>query len=460
MIVRLLKFGDVAYGYDVGIYRHFIAGYGGLLSQDPSVPFGFAYLSSFLLKVGFSLDAIQFGWYVAVFLGIVALWYSYLHRAQGRLVALVGSGLLATSLVLFEVQWWYYYRQAVAMLFFLLVVYVLERKKYGRLVFGIVGIGTVHVISLVPLFFYLLGYLAQDRTQYKPLLLSGGAAVVLTLFINWSEYVGYIALLEGIGVTSAALSSIGRHEFSGQFLPPMVFLQAVIFYIPLSVLGMVRSMMKQVGFFVLLIGSGIVVVSDLVFSHRLFPYIDLALIYFAAIEIKSIVHWLGGTRVSYVLLVCFMIGVGGQWLWYITKKVPHIPLAEVVAIEQLPLEIDEPVLSFSSYYAPWLYGYTHGYVIAPGMLDDTTWNYDDWLAFWQTEESAVRQSLFQRLPDVSGKKYIDIYVGTREIPRARRLSEDRYCGWIQPTIVRCRVSDEYAAQIIPVDESSLELDIN
>ena len=73
------------------------------------------------------------------------------------------------------------------------------------------------------------------------------------------------------------------------------------------------------------------------------------------------------------------------------------------------VEDDAYVMSVSSYYSPWLLGYSGKKVIAPGLFDYDKWNYSQWKIFWRLGdgERAVKMlSIYE--------KSIYIYIGRKD----------------------------------------------
>ena len=40
-------------------------------------------------------------------------------------------------------------------------------------------------------------------------------------------------------------------------------------------------------------------------------------------------------------------------------------------------------MATSSYYSPWILGYSKRKTIAPGLFDYDKWNYEQWIKFWK-----------------------------------------------------------------------------
>lgn len=79
------------------------------------------------------------------------------------------------------------------------------------------------------------------------------------------------------------------------------------------------------------------------------------------------------------------------------------------------------VLSLSSQYAPWLYGWTDKKIIAPGLFENNQWTYEEWLVFWLGEDKEKIYELLFRY-----QKPVYLYFGDNEQNWAEHLANDAH----------------------------------
>jgi hypothetical protein len=129
---------------------------------------------------------------------------------------------------------------------------------------------------------------------------------------------------------------------------------------------------------------------QVLFFRRLIVWLDLAALIGAAVCLEKI--WLKQGRRGLIILAAL---VGVFWSGRaIVKYQPAMSLVDWLSLLQLnQLPPNSLVLTVSSQYAPWLYGYTNQRIIAPGMLDENKWNQAQWTTFWFTKDQTERANL-------------------------------------------------------------------
>ena len=102
-ILMYLKYGQIAFGYDTGIYRHYIIGYFERFGDKTLVPFGFAYFSNLFRLLGFSVNFIMYDLYILVSVGILLAFFYVVKLFTGnKYVALLAIFLYSISIIQFE----------------------------------------------------------------------------------------------------------------------------------------------------------------------------------------------------------------------------------------------------------------------------------------------------------------------------------------------------------------------
>jgi len=100
----IVKYGDAAFGYDFGIYRHYVGQYFDRLGDPTVVPFGWSNFSNVLRLLGSSVDQILFGWYFLFSVLILAALYSvvknHFNAKHSRRVQLRQKGMMGFTRVM------------------------------------------------------------------------------------------------------------------------------------------------------------------------------------------------------------------------------------------------------------------------------------------------------------------------------------------------------------------------
>lgn len=418
----LFRYGDLAFGYDTGIYRHIIDGYAARAFDTTLPPFGFTSFSTPLKWLGVSTDYIMFGWYSIFSLLIFATWYIVVRNETNKKTALIALFLFAISVTQMEFYAWYYYRQYMA-LWFVLISMILFQKRSNLLPIPLILIGIIHPISLLPLVGVYICFCMIYKEEQAYLLRSLGIGIASVILMNGFEIYGYAktAYLQLFG--SEASRILQPSEATGQFISFADYVREFgVLYIPISLYGIYSSAKKYPFFFIFLIFQLCFAVFGLFFQNRYVVYADLGVLFFAALALSTV--WEQVTkRAAIILAAAVILFYCANGIYYVQRYRPHIAeedFAEIVAAGELPK--GSLIMTVSSQYAPWLYGYTDHTIIAPGMFEANRWNRDEWEIFWSTTEEAERYSLLSRY----GGSHLFIYIGSIDQDIAALLSHDAH----------------------------------
>ncbi|MEK7644567.1 MAG: hypothetical protein AAB390_04675 [Patescibacteria group bacterium] len=407
------RYGERGFGYDFGIYRHHIVGFFDRLG-DPTAPsFAFSGFSNALLVIRTSLPEILIGWYLLISLGIVVFLYALMKKWFNRTAAILAVLAMATSLVQFEFYQWYYYRNLLAVFFTMLALYLFEFRSYLIILPAIV-IGSIHPPSFIPFFLGLSVYGVIRKEDRKFLIISLAVSAVAVAGLNWPEWRGY---LDYLTIVKGAVPVFGNYlfsetnEFTGQFIDFSYFWRSGLLYFPFAVAGVFFVWRRVPLISILAFIYSLLIVGGFVLYRRYFVYLDIVLIIIAC-------GWLGGEidkfghRPIWKIMLAVAVAISiGRSLHQLAGFRPLLTAAEFTAIvETQVLPNNKPLMALSSYYAPWLYGFSNHEVIAPGMFEANRWNREEWMRFWYSNDSDVRKNLFQKYQE----KEIYIFMGERD----------------------------------------------
>lgn len=226
LVTRFYSFfhyGPRAFGYDTGIYRHFITGYFDRFFDSTIVPFGFSGFTTSLRFLGASTDSIIFGGYIFLSLLLVGLFYFVvLEYTNQKKSAWFATALLSVSIVQYEFFWGYYYRNFLALFFTLIIFYIIKIRS--RLVWlPLTALAIVHSLTMLPAEISLGIYAILVKEERKYIVVSGVVAGALALFLNYREFLVYLPIITNYFGTAGAVVATGTSGATGLFMAAKLF---------------------------------------------------------------------------------------------------------------------------------------------------------------------------------------------------------------------------------------------
>ncbi|MDD2656834.1 MAG: O-antigen ligase [Patescibacteria group bacterium] len=409
------KYGQIAFGYDVGIYRHYIIGYFEKFGDGTLVPLGFSYFSNFFRFLGFSVDFIAYYLYIILSLGVFFAFYYIVKKfTNNKYIALIAIFLFSISVVQFEFFWWYYYRNFIALFFILLSFIFLQRKSFF-LVFTLFIIAIIHPISFV--FIMLVGFVYSffDKDSRKFIWFTGLISLLSSVLINFREWNVYLLdYFLNKNINAVEINGV----YSGQFLENEFFWKSVFVYLPFSIFGFWKFFKKYILFTIFTLISSILISVQVLFYKRIFVFFDISLIFFASIGIYDFFKFVSLKKkiLKYIFIFFTIVYVVVESFYivnYIFNKNILISKNDFSSIKSIEdsLPSGSYVLSFSSEYGPWLYGFTNMNIIAPGLFEYDIWTRDQWGLFWYANNKDNLNTLLSSYSVFT--KTIYIYVGEK-----------------------------------------------
>jgi hypothetical protein len=412
-------FGDAIFGYDTGIYRRVL--------QEP-IEFVFFFqtvLRPFFL-VGLSLDTILFGLYFLVGLWVLVFFYLCVKRYSNTNTALIASLLFAFSTVQFDFFWWFYYRNLVA-LFFLLVIFYFYKKNAPVCFFSLILLISFHPLTGLFAVAIFCAYAVYKKEYYIIVWAAMGSFIAFA--VNYKEFITYIDMLFDFSPTMHGVPQIRKGELTGQFMSVSVYLREAIFYLPFGCVGVYKYAKKNVLWAIVFFFSAFLIIIQFLLYKRFFIFLDLAVIFFAALYLNSIIVFIKDRTIKYMSIFIYTSFLVLNILFFSSTIAPEVSLEEVVHMVQLQDQIpeDQAILTVYNTYAPWVYGYAGRHVIiAPGMFEVKKWTMSEWEVFWTTRDHGVRNNLLSQY----GLDKIYLFSGYKNIGYIEQLFLDN------PKIIR------------------------
>jgi len=396
-MILFIHYGEAPLGYDTGIYlKHFEDAFlevksSGVIKTIYPVSFitdilyFFGWRTSYLLSVFYILLNIFTG------LGIYVVSREYFDRRA----AFFSFFIFSISFSQFLFFWWFYWRMMFAILFTLVSFYLIEKKSW--LLVPVAGfMGAVHPLSLLPfgLAMILKFIFSKDR---KFLLFSGIGIVIVTFSVSFREIIGYFPyFINGHGFIQGYPDYLAQ-ELTGQFVDFNIYRSFVLIYLPFAILGAVKFFKDRrfsYLFFYFCINFSIIYL-NFIFHNRYIILFDLVAIILAGPVFSDFINKLSENRFGKIISTILILGSIASALFFVLKTEPLVKAEELKEIKSLSLKTEKNayVMATSSYYSPWIYGYSGRKTIAPGLFEYDKWDLDKWRNFWFNSNLNLRYSL-------------------------------------------------------------------
>ncbi len=326
-------------------------------------------------------SAFSVSWLFVILSAACVFGVSYcLLRIADKDVAAVGSLLFVVSIAQFETFWYNYYKNVFGILALLLAIVHLPRMHkfdWKLILFGtLVSIAHNPALFLFGLSYFFFMVVARRCTWAA---LANGAAILgLFVLLNIDRVQAYI--LPQLYWSAKGLGGGG----AGTFFDSYTYLLYMLPFIPFAITGYLRHWKKYelsipatLALFVVLFG--------LFFHNRFIIYLDLFVILFAALGIVDVIR--ARERFAWVLGILFAISFVVITVHALHSK-PLLSQEEFERISSFDdvLPANATVLSTDKFYSPWLKGYVHRTVVAPGLFGSSDTE-EDWIAFVSAERT-------------------------------------------------------------------------
>lgn len=457
------QYGMAPLGYDTGIYLQYVEA----LARDRTLFYStissghLAYASwlPYLLLTHLEpLTVLHFTHILHQFLLAGALFFfvasiTQRHRLSTAAVAVF---LFSISLNQFLAYWWIFFKQSMALPFILFALGLAFRRSWFAAPVGAFAVA-IHPQSIIPVALaygvYIAGRVLNDLVRRRTLgrmtttlILSGVVTVFLIVALKGRElglYLEHARLLRGFA-TNAPSWQVAQNQ--GLFIPIAVSQTYALFYLPFAYLGLLtlrkrERPLREVSLFIaiLLVVLLAVTMFPVIYQHRFLILLDLLLIALAAIPLVALVMKSWGDRIGRAVVVVLITGMLLiQWL-SVTRFEPQVFPDELDIIRNLPAYVAATpgalLMTTSALYTPWVNGFTHLPVIAPGSGDIDRWTLNEWSIFWGTKDDERRIALLARY----GTRPIIMFVGRRQTigPGLEKfLNEHRSMTRIGPQVWR------------------------
>lgn len=413
-LIPFLHYGQFPLGYDTGIYLKIFeksfqevqaAGFFPLDKLNP-----LTIISHLLMLFGWSAPYLISFFYLFLEILLGLTMYLAAKAYFNRSVAIFSVLLLTLSFSQFLAYWWFYWAMLLACSLTLAAFYLLKKKSW--LVAPVAGLmGAVHPLSFLSFGLALVLYFIFSRER-RFVFWAGLAILAIACSVGGQIFLGYLPnYTKNFGLI-AGYPPYAAQELAGQFINFSQYRLFVLFYLPFALLGLARLIINKKFhylFFYFLVNFSIIYF-HLIFHNRYLILLDLVAIILAGETLFYFVSKLYAARSARLVLLIFLMALAASSFYQAWQAKPWVSkeeLAEIKSLEQLT-EPNSFIMAVSSYYAPWIYGFSNRRVIAPGMFEYNQWNVLKWQAFWTSNNQELRHQFLDEY-----QKPLYIFTGDR-----------------------------------------------
>jgi len=392
IVLRIIPFigNSVPLGYDPGLYKH---SFENPFSQDWGthvMPLLFSLVfyvlnlilgSQFLLTFGLVILSSLVGYII----------YYVLSKKFNKNVGVIAILIYLVSIAQFQTFWWNYIKNICGIgLLVLSYLYFDDNKKINWKLILIGGmIAGFHRPAFLIFGLSYLIYVVLDIKNFKSLkfrnaVVNGILIIVLALLFNIDRVFTY--LLPGVLMTAKSVLSVAG---GGTFFNLMDYFYYSIPFIPFVITGFLKFWKKNIPLALGALISSLIVLLNLVFYNRFIIYWDIFVIIYAALGFYYLIKnkKIYGQIIFYGFILLFLVLI----ILHSFNSKPLISQSEFNEIQDYDSILPENLLVIvtDSAYSPWIKGYVHRDVIAPGLFSNNPWSKSEWQDFWSNDSARI-----------------------------------------------------------------------
>jgi len=408
--------GPFGFGYDTGIYKKTfedLTTFSDIFeSQIYILPAFLAYIFNILhLPLDFLL------YHAYILFSILIAWPLYLLTKEffGKLAGLIAVAIFTISYVQVFTSEYYFFKSMLGAVFLLFGFLYYIKKSNWFYLFAVLLLFTqlpqLLVLAVGTGISAMVNFKKDLRFNMKGIILIAVSIIILMIVVPHH-------LINAFNVVYHALTGSGGFDphQSGSFIPLGEFLEREWFFFVLGLGGFIATI-KRKDLFPLQITSAfllIIVFFELFFERRYVILLSLFFIPYAGYFLAKCYEYflekykIVAKRAAVLIFLAVMVG---STIYHYSTTYPAINTQEAWAIDIISKKTDSDfVMVTSSYYAPWLYGFSGKAVLAPGMFIKI-WNLNAWLKYMEGSD-VDRAYMLIKIANKYGKYYV--MEGTRQ----------------------------------------------
>ncbi|GEM_PF-5502927 len=435
-IFLFIKYGIAPLGYDTGFYLRGVSAMG-LATTKLNAVNAYYFIFTPLLSLGMEpLIAFYSICIFSQFLTLIALCFllKTFRSPTSFNLAIIAIFLYAMSSVQFLGYWNVFGQQLLAMPFLLISVALLMRRSVLAIftagITFLLHTATAGVLFLGIAIYYIIYFFqlfSKNRYCYKShfsIVIIGIVLAVPFYILKSITFKGQLDYIIHFGGLLKNVPFWQIPELSGFFIGIQQFNILTLFIIPLALTTLLnpavwlREKVNKSFFFnsllinyVFLALLAILALSPVIYQTRFNLMLDLFLIIFATPTILILIEYFIKDKTGRLILLAMIFLFTVNFCLIANKQQPLISKSELQEIKSLASKVESnaKIMTTSSTYTPWLYGFYGREVIAPGRLGDT-WELETWKEFWFGDSDKKRLELLKTRP-----MPLYVYIGEKEL---------------------------------------------
>ena len=399
LLIRIIPFvtNNIPLGYDPGIYKYAFESNRTDEWMLSTFPPGIYTFIDTLYSIGLTTDQILIPFFIFMGLVLGLVIYITTKKFFNEDTAVLSMILYSVSIIQFKVFTYFYFKNMLALIFLLLSFYLLKSNKRVLFILTAAFLGGIHRPTFLLFALIYVGYTILHCKDWKKNVLSGTAIIILT----FPFYIGHFKELILQSITPLITANIG----AGTFINLLTYQFSTLIYLPFALIGFLHLIKNRRfnALFLWFVINGIIVYFKIIFYDRFLIHMDIVMLILAGYGLYTIMQSKKKLGIAItVLLIASALYIS---LNESIRTRPLIGNEELGIIKALNnTEENSYVMATSSYYSPWVLGYSGRRTIAPGLFDYNKWNYGQWVEFWTGSNST------EELLSVYGKP-LYIFVG-------------------------------------------------
>ena len=353
LLIRIIPFvtNQIPLGYDPGIYKYAFESSRTDEWISSAFPPGIYAFTDILYSIGLTTNQIMIPFFIFLGLLLGLMIYITAKKFFNEDTAILSTLIYSVSIIQFKIFTYFYFKNMLALILILLSLYLLKSNKRLLFILTAAFLGGIHRPTFLLFALICIGYTILNYKNLKNNILSGIAVIVLTL----PFYIGHFKELILQNITPLITANIA----AGTFINLLTYQFSTLIYLPFALLGFLY-LIKNKRFNLLVLWfliNGVIVYFRKIFHNRFLIHMDIAIIILAGYGLYMLMQSkkrLGIAIAVLLLASAFYINLNDS-----LKAKPLITLEELDMIKSLGnTEENSYVMATSSYYSPWVLGYS------------------------------------------------------------------------------------------------------
>ncbi|MBU5690251.1 MAG: hypothetical protein KQA35_03945, partial [Candidatus Aenigmarchaeota archaeon] len=289
-------------------------------------------------------------------------------------IAVIACIIFALSYTQLTTFSYMYYKNIIAITTMLLFFVFIDKNQFLAVIFatatGFYHRPTFLILAIV----WLVNSIATKKIYLK--------SMIITAFLLMLIYLPRFNMII-VDTFSSLIKNISSPSAGGTFFSPTYFRIVSLSYLPFAFHYMIKQ--KKINLlFIWAFVSGIIIFAELFFFNRFLTNFDLAITILAA---AGIYHSILPIKQNHLkLFIIIILILSSAWLAFIyaSSLKPLLNENEIKSIKNVSASTkkDSYIIIPSSYYSPWILGYSDRKAIAPGIFEHNKWSFDQWQKYW------------------------------------------------------------------------------